>query len=550
MIRYPACMLAAAALASPLFAQTARERAVAIDRIEAPVAENFAIDAIGPALQFPWSLALLPNGSFLISEKHRGLVLISAQGGLTRIESGLPQGVLTKEDSGFLDLALDPDFASNRTVYLAYAEGSEAANRTAIWKAKLDGNRLTGGRTIFRVNAAKKGPSHPGGRLLFLPDKTLLLSVGDGYDYRDAAQNPASHLGKLLRLTREGAVPPDNPFIGKAGHAPEVWSLGHRNIQGLIRDPATGLVWSHEHGPRGGDEVNQLAPGKNYGWPRALFGIDYDGKRISDRLHVDGAEGPLFFWSPSIAPSGLAVYHGSKFPEWEGKLLVGGLAARGLIVLRPGKETGLLIEEARLLSQHKWRIRDVRVGENGTVYLLTDEEQGRLLRLTPAAPPPTSLPGDHPLAPIAFLVGKWSGESRLRPLKDRGAREIAETSSTDCALIHGALHLRCTTRFVRGDGKARVVEQTFSQGSAGLPVEATVVGDRWAGQSLNRFVRRAADGTLVAEVPFEEDGRKHVERITLTPAADGRSLIHTEESRPVESGEWFETFRWTLRRKD
>lgn len=534
----------------PLSAQTSRERAVAIDRVEVPTAESFAIDAIGPELQHPWSLAMLPDGGFLVTEKHRGLRHIGADGVAMATLAGLPTNVLSKVDSGFLDVVLDPDFAANRMIYLAFVEGTEEANRTAIWKGRFEQGRLTGGRVIFRSNTPKKGPSHPGGRMLFLPDGTLLLTVGDGYDFKDHAQDPASHLGKVLRLDRQGGVPVGNPFTGKSGYAPEIWTLGHRNIQGLTLDPATGMVWAHEHGPRGGDEVNLLEPGKNYGWPLALFGIDYDGKRISDRLHVEGMADPLFFWAPSIAPSGLGVYHGAMFPEWEGKLLIGALAAKGLVVLRRGRNTGLLVEESRLLTALKWRIRDVRVGGDGAVYLLTDEERSRLLRLTPAQATAAVPSANHPLAPVSFLAGSWQGESRFRPLKQRGAREIAETSTTKCTLILGGHHLRCTTRFVRGDGRVRVIEHTYSQGTAKHPIRADVIGDRWTGTTRTDFAKNPAGAAFVAEVPFEEGGRQYVERITLSPSADGRSLVHTESSRPSAGGEWFETFHWTLQRQD
>jgi glucose/arabinose dehydrogenase len=376
-------LVACLAVASAGSAQTNRERAVAIDRIEVPMAEDFTIEAIGPTLNHPWSLVFLPGGAMLVSERHGGMRLIERDGNASPPINGMPPDVLRIEDSGLLDVVLDPDFVRNRQIYVAFVEGSEAANRTAIWKAQFDGARLTGGRVIFRSNVAKKGPSHPGGRMLFLRDGTLLLTIGDGYDFKEAAQDTASHLGKVLRLTAEGGIPPDNPFVGRVGHAPEVWTMGHRNIQGLTLDSVTGIVWSHEHGPRGGDEINRLDPGKNYGWPRALWGIDYDGKQISDRSHVDGMQDPQFFWSPSIAPSGLAVYHGTKFPQWQDKLLVGALAARGIVVLRQGKQTGLLVEEQRLLTTLKTRIRDVRVGPEGAVYLLTDDAHGRISRLAP-----------------------------------------------------------------------------------------------------------------------------------------------------------------------
>lgn len=378
------CLLMLAAAISPGHAQTARERAVAIDRVPIPPVDRFEVEAIGPPLAAPWSLAFLPDGSFLVTEKHGGVRIIRSDGSATGRLAGGPPNVLQKADSGLHDIVLDPDFATNRMVYIAFAEGSEQSNRTAIWKARLDDERLTGGRVVFRVNEAKKEPAHPGGRMLFLPDKTLLLTVGDGFDYRDKAQDPASHLGKVLRLTRDGKAAPGNPFAGRHGYAPEIWTLGHRNIQGLTRDPATGTVWSHDHGPRGGDEINELVAGRNYGWPSASFGIDYDGKLITDRQHVAGMSDPCFVWSPSIAPSGLAVYRGSAHPQWEGRLLVGALASRMLAQVRINPQNGLLAEEGRWLTGLKARIRDVRVAPDGNVYLLTDDTEGRLLRIVPA----------------------------------------------------------------------------------------------------------------------------------------------------------------------
>lgn len=542
-------LLACLSVASAGSAQTSRERAVAIDRIEVPVAEDFTIEAIGPALNRPWSLAFLSNGVMLVTERHGGLRLIESDGHATPPIDGAPPDVLRMADSGLLDVVLDPDFASNRLIYVAFVEGSEAANRTAIWKARFDGTKLADGRVIFRSNAAKKGPSHPGGRMLFLRDGTLLLTIGDGYDFKEAAQDPASHLGKVLRLTAEGGVPPDNPFVGRTGHAPEVWTLGHRNIQGLMLDSATNEVWSHDHGPRGGDEINLLEPGKNYGWPRALWGIDYDGKRISDQSHVDGMEDPKFFWAPSIAPSGLAAYHGTKFPQWQDKLLVGALAARGMVVLRRGKDSGLLVEEQRLMTSLKARIRDVRVNQEGDVYLLTDDERGRIWRLAPAKSAP-ALAADHHLAPVVFLTGNWTGESRFRPIAHGGQREIAETSTTECRLLHKANHLRCLSRLTRSDGRTRVVEHTFNRGPEDGALHAAVISDGWPSYSIDRYRRDPQTGSFEAEKPYETGGKNYIERVTLSPAADGKSLVLVEAARPAEGGEWFETFRWNLRKQD
>jgi glucose/arabinose dehydrogenase len=544
----PLAIAAALALVSASgAAQTSREKAVAIDRIEAPAPDPFEIEAIGPELAFPWSLAFLPDGSMLVTERHGGLRHVQRDGSASAALEGGPPNVVGKEDSGLLDIVLDPGFAANRTVYLAFVEGTEDANRTAIWKARLDGSRLIDGRVIFRSNVAKKGPSHPGGRMLFLADGTLLLTVGDGYDYKEAAQDPASHLGKVLRLTSEGGVPPGNPFAGRRGHAPEIWTMGHRNIQGLTLDSATGQVWSHEHGPRGGDEINRLEPGGNYGWPRALWGIDYDGKRISDRSHVDGMADPQFFWAPSIAPSGLAIYRGAAFPAWEGRFLVGALAARGLVELRQGKETGLLVEDRRWLTAHRARVRDVRVSPDGQVFLLTDDAKGRIWRLVPAGEEAAGPGPAHPLAPLAFLAGTWSGQSQILPRPGSGTAGRTETSLTGCSFILGNAYLRCLTRFTDAAGKRRQLEIQFRKGKADPAIQVRLLEQGWAGDWV--FFARwddAAQG-LVGEYDEVVDGRKVVERIAITPVPDRRSFSLVEQVRPRDrKSDWREAWRWTL----
>jgi glucose/arabinose dehydrogenase len=362
---------------------TPREQAVA-SASAGPVVQGAArLEQVVTGLERPWSLAFTPDGDVLVTEKYRGLRVVRDGRLMPEAVAGGPANVFAQADSGLLDIALDPDFARNRLLYLSFAEGDEKANRTAIWRARYVDGRLLDGRVIFRAVPDKAGPGHPGGRLLFLPDGTLLLTVGDGFAYKAAAQDKSSHLGKILRLTREGAAPPDNPFAGDAAARPEIWTWGHRNVQGLARDPQTGDVWAHEHGPRGGDEINRLRPGANYGWPLVTHGIDYDLSIISERAFAPGIERSWFFWAPSIAPSGLAVYRGAAFPDWEGKLLVGGLASKALSRLRPSKEPGFFIEEERMFGSQDRRIRDVRLGPDGYVYLLTDEDAAELWRLVP-----------------------------------------------------------------------------------------------------------------------------------------------------------------------
>jgi glucose/arabinose dehydrogenase len=385
-----AFLLSAALCACGALAQTTpgtpRERAVAAASA-GPVVEGAArLERLVTGLEHPWSLAFTPEGDILVTEKYRGLRIIRGGQLLPGSLPGGPDHVLAKADSGLLDIALDPDFARNRLLYLSFAEGDEAANRTAIWRARYDADRLVDGRVIFRTAPDKAGPGHPGGRMLFLPDGTLLLTVGDGYDYKAAAQDLGSHLGKILRLTRDGAASPDNPFVGRPGARPEIWTYGHRNAQGLAIDPATGDVWAHEHGPRGGDEINRLRAGANYGWPLVTHGIDYDLTIISERAFAPGIERSWFFWAPSVAPSGLAVYRGGRFADWDGRLLVGGLASRSIIRLRQGRQPGFFIEEERMFGAAQQRIRDLRVGPDGCVYVLTDEDAAELWRLAPAAP--------------------------------------------------------------------------------------------------------------------------------------------------------------------
>lgn len=362
-----------------LVASCARE--LPTEPIALPAAAIVKPEVLASGLRLPWSMAFAPNGDMLIIEKAGGLRLFRDGVLSPNAISGGPDDVMVSADSGLHDIALDPDFAANGQVYIAYASGDEGANRLAVWRARLEGDRLVDGRVIFRATPDKKGPSHPGGRLLFLPDKTLLLTVGDGYDYRDAAQDLSSHLGKILRLDRDGNPPADNPFVGRDGALPEIWTYGHRNPQGLAIDSETGTVWENEHGPRGGDEINRLTAGANYGWPITTNGIDYDGTLVSERAHAPGVVTPHLVWAPSIAPSGLAVYRGGAFVDWNGNFLLGGLASKSLIRAQIDNGGATIHEAERLLGDLGARIRDVRVGPDGSVYLLTDEAEGRLMRI-------------------------------------------------------------------------------------------------------------------------------------------------------------------------
>jgi glucose/arabinose dehydrogenase len=341
---------------------------------------GYRVETVATGLVFPWSLAFLPDGDVLVTEKRGGLRIVRA-GVLDPTPVGGVPASFQQGDCGLLDVVLDPDFAQTRRVFLAFSEGNDAANHVTIWRAAFDGRSLSGGTRIFRSAPDKKAGAHCGGRLAFLPDKTLLLTLGDGFDYRDAAQDLASDLGKVARVTRDGAIPSDNPFAKRAGARAEIFSWGHRNAQGLIVDPRDGTVWLHEHGPKGGDEVNRLKAGANYGWPKTTHGIDYDDTVISELKEAPGIEPPAVVWVPSIAPSGFALYLGDKFPAWRGDFFVGALAEKSLrrVRLRDGRA----VEQEVLLRDVDARIRDVRAGPDGFIYVLTDEKNGRLLRLVP-----------------------------------------------------------------------------------------------------------------------------------------------------------------------
>jgi glucose/arabinose dehydrogenase len=338
--------------------------------------EPYRLETVAGDLHHPWSVAQLPDRSFLVTERRGRLLHIGREGAQQPL-TGVPDTYVAGQ-GGFFDVVLHPRFADNRLVYLSYAAGGPGANATAVFRGRLTATGLADGEEILRVRPLKATPQHYGGRLAFLPDGTLLLTTGEGFDYREAAQDPASELGKVLRIRDDGTVPADNP-LAETG-ARRIWTLGHRNPQGLVVDGGT--VWLHEHGPRGGDEVNRLVPGANYGWPAVTHGIDYSGARISPYRRWPGMVGPEQVWVPSIAPSGLALYRGDRFPAWRGDLFVGALVDRE--VRRLDLEDGTIVGEQRLFGELAERIRDVRSAPDGFLYLLTDSEAGRLVRVRPA----------------------------------------------------------------------------------------------------------------------------------------------------------------------
>jgi aldose sugar dehydrogenase len=336
---------------------------------------------VATGLQHPWGLAFLPDGRMLVTERPGRLRIVTEQGEVSEPVQGVPK-VQAAGQGGLLDVAVSPDFQADRTIFFSYAEPADGGARTAVARAVLDGATLREVTVIFRQSPAARGNNHWGSRLVFDRAGNLFVTLGDRFNLRAESQNLASHVGTVVRVTPRGEVPPDNPFVGRDGALPQVWSYGHRNVQGAALHPQTGRLWTHEHGPQGGDEVNLTLAGRNYGWPVVTHGREYGtGFRIGEGTEKDGIEPPLKVWTPSIAPSGMAFYTGERFAAWNGNLLVGAL--RGQLVSRLELDGERIVREERMLQSLGERIRDLRQGPDGYVYLLTDSADGRLLRLTP-----------------------------------------------------------------------------------------------------------------------------------------------------------------------
>jgi glucose/arabinose dehydrogenase len=350
----------------------------------APVsaAPAYRVETIAEGLDHPWAIAFLPDGRALVSERPGRLRIVAGTAMQSEPVAGMPAGLYLDKQDGPMDIAIDPRFAENGFIYLSHAYGSDASNNIRVIRARLVGDRVDSVRTLFEALPLKRSGSNAGGRMAFLPDETLLLTVGDAFIQREQAQNPGNHLGKTLRLTRDGDVPADNPFIGKLGALPELFTLGHRNAQGIV--VVDGEAWVSEHGPRGGDELNRLAPGANYGWPLATHGLDYTWARVSPFTELPGTVAPVTNWVPSIAPSGLMHYTGSAFPAWRGDFLVPALVGKSVHRVRIGAD-GAVTREV-LFAELGARIRDMRQAPDGSVWILTAGADARLLRVLPAVP--------------------------------------------------------------------------------------------------------------------------------------------------------------------
>jgi glucose/arabinose dehydrogenase len=355
-------------------------------------AQKIRIVTIAQGLSDPWSVALLPDSSMLVTERT-GAVRLVRNGALHPASVGGPAEVRYRNHGGLMDIALHPGFADNGFVYLTYSKPREKQATTALMRARWDGTRLVDAKDIFVADAWTTSDVNFGSRLTFDRDGLLYMTIGERnfpfpQNQGTSAQDLNTHMGKILRLRDDGAVPRDNPFVGKAGHKPEVFSYGHRNPQGITVHPQTGAVWASEHGPLGGDEVNIIQPGKNYGWPLVTFGRNYDGSVITEQTWRDGMEAPRFFWVPSIGITNVLFYTGDRFPMWKGQLIVAGHGA--MLIQRVRLEgRGTNERESIVTPALRRRFRDIRQGADGLLYLVSSNignqaNTGAVFRVEPA----------------------------------------------------------------------------------------------------------------------------------------------------------------------
>ena len=344
-----------------------------------PIEGVVSTETVASELEHPWALAFLPDGRILVTERPGRLRIVSPTGRVSDPLGGVPR-VHAQGQGGLLDVAVDPNFTENRLIYLSYAEPGEGGAGTAVLRGRLGEEQLEDVQVIYRQQPKVEGNGHFGSRLVFAKDGTLFVTQGDRQAYREQAQNLESGLGKLVRINPDGSIPKDNPFVGKSGARPEIYSYGHRSMQAAALHPETGQIWTVEHGARGGDELNHPEKGKNYGWPVITYGRDYSGAKIGEGTVKEGMEQPVYYWDPVIAPSGAVWYTGDRYPGWEGSLFVGSMQPGALVRLTV--ENGKVTKEERYLSD-VGRVRDVQQGPDGLLYIVTDEGNGRLLRVVP-----------------------------------------------------------------------------------------------------------------------------------------------------------------------
>jgi glucose/arabinose dehydrogenase len=366
----------------PADAQATAQRSPTPDSTQGP----FRVITVAAGLEHPWGLALLPDGRMLVTERPGRMRLVGRDGTLSAPLGGVPE-VLARGQGGLLDVVVGPDFAEDGRVYFSYSEPGEGGAGTAVARAKLTDTGLADVQVIWRQVPKVGSALHWGSRIVFRPDGTLFITLGDRLNQRGRVQDLTSTIGKVVRIHPDGAIPKDNPFAarsaGQDDALPEIWSHGHRNIQAAALHPQTNQLWTVEHGARGGDELNNPQAGRNYGWPVITYGVEYSGQKIGEGVTARaGMEQPVYYWDPVIAPSGAAFYDGEAFPEWKGNLFIGSLTPGALVRLE--LDGGKITRETRYLPGERARVRDVRAGADGFLYLLTDSPRGRILRIEPA----------------------------------------------------------------------------------------------------------------------------------------------------------------------
>ncbi|MGQ0835043.1 MAG: PQQ-dependent sugar dehydrogenase [Gammaproteobacteria bacterium] len=375
--RNPAAIVAIALTAASLPVSAQAPKSPTPKPIDAPIRAV----TVARGLQHPWGLEFLPDGRLIVTERPGRLRIVATDGTLSQPLAGVPN-VAASGQGGLLDVALGPSFEKDRLVYLSFAEPGDGGAGTAVARGRLGPKGLEGTQIIWRQTPKVDGGNHFGSRLAFARDGTLFVTTGDRFRHREKVQDLSTTVGKVVRINADGSIPKDNPFVGRDGARPEIWSFGHRSIQAAAIHPDTGDLWTIEHGARGGDELNRVLPGRNYGWPVITYGIDYSGLRIGEGTSKAGMEQPVYYWDPVIAPSGALFYTGDAYGDWRGSLFVGSMVP-GLLVRLELKD-GRVAREERTLASLGERIRDVRQGPDGLLYLITDSRNGRVLRIEPA----------------------------------------------------------------------------------------------------------------------------------------------------------------------
>jgi glucose/arabinose dehydrogenase len=370
-------------LASITLACSAQSPQTAGQRSPTPATQSntLTVETVASGLVNPWGLAILADGRMLVTEKPGRVRWVGRDGKLSEPLSGVP-AVAASGQGGLLDITLDPQFDRNQTIYLSYAEpGGDGTAGTAVARARVGATGLDSVRVIYHQEPKVRGGGHFGSRIVFANDGKMFVTQGDRFSQRERAQDLTVLIGKIVRINPDGSVPNDNPFVGRSDTRPEIWSYGHRNLQGAFVDPATGQLWTIEHGAAGGDELNHPEAGKNYGWPVITYGRDYTGMAIGEGTAKAGMEQPVYYWDPVIAPGGLTLYSGTRFPGWQGSILAGSLNPGGLVRLTMAN--GRVVAEERHLGELRERIRDVQQGPDGLIYVTTDNSSGRILRISP-----------------------------------------------------------------------------------------------------------------------------------------------------------------------